>query len=599
MSGANPFDDDAARTFRVGPGTPEEPGTDGSPDFDPMHVHVAAEEVRERTRAALRASIPPGPSSPLAAYVTPLQEEEEEARRRREAEEATVEQGKDIAGIIAASNMVADPEEGDAASLAINSVAAQELVDATSDATTEGGVEGRTDHAAIVAANNARAAAAREESVAQELKMLENLMLQELEVKRKLDGSFQSRVAEEMAKSKAAIEEAKARERQLKVRELELEVRLEKQMREQNAQLTSASAELTRQMSETARQQQKMASEALKSAAAAQAAALEASRGSVAKAIDYVKNKNVTAAMERIRAVRAKIAETIRSKEALKTNLAMARDSARDKFSSGYESVQTSAEAARPVIVKLAEHREAMRNKIHGMRDLTLEHKRLVDEKFSKVMAPRLQAMSDNSGLSLVDGSTLTNAHKALSTHVAGALKGYNIEAHGALAELIAFLAMLLPLVGWVVACGYMLYRAVQLGYSSLPSMVYYGNMFWCAYFGVLLSIVMLLGQEPLADFHHSHPEDYLVFQFLKAALFVVHFLLCVALAALSPGYATVAHVGLVGFVMTHYYNNAWVLAMMDHPPKLGLMSYLLYVWIFGMMLSMPRSKMGQKLARE
>jgi hypothetical protein len=302
--------------------------------------------------------------------------------------------------------------------------------------------------------------------------------------------------------------------------------------------------------------------------------------------------------------VRASIADSIRSKEALREKLTEARGKVADGFNVGYEAVQGQAEAARPAIMGLAERHEALRrgaaNRIQGVKTLTLEHKRVVDEKFAKVMAPRLQAMSDESGLSLVDGSSLVNAHKALSVHVAGALKGYNIVAnHDAAAEAIAFLAMLLPLVGWLAACAYMLYKAVTLGYSSLPSLVYFGNMFWCAYFGILFSIVFFLGQEPLADFHTSHPEDYLVFQFLKAALFCAHFLLCFLLAVLDFGYATFAQVCMVVFVLLHYYNNAWVLAMMDHPPTLGLLSYALYVGFFAAMLSMPKSKLGQKQRSE
>ena len=345
-----------------------------------------------------------------------------------------------------------------------------------------------------------------------------------------------------------------------------------------------------------------MASEALRSAARAQAVAAEAQRGSVAKAIDYVKNKNVTAAMEKIRAVRAAVAESIRSKEAIKTKIAEARGKVANGFNAGYESVQTRAEAARPAIVKLAESRESLRNKIKGVRETTAEHKRIVDEKFAAVVAPRLRSVGDNTGLSLVDpGSTLTNAHKKLSQHVAGALRGYNIVSanHDAAAEIIAFLTMLLPLLGWLAACVYMLCKAARLGYSSLPNVVYFGNMFWCAYFGILFSIVFFLGQEPLADFHHSHPEDYLVFQFLKAALYVGHALLCLLLAVLDLQYYTLGQLCAVVFVLFHYYANAWVLAMMDRPPKLGLMSYALYLWLFGMMLSAPKSKLGQKQSRE
>lgn len=309
------------------------------------------------------------------------------------------------------------------------------------------------------------AAVARDESVQQELKMLENLMLQELEVKRKLDASFQSEVAEEMTKSKAAIEEAKARERQLKVRKLELEIRLEKQMREQTAQLTSASALLTRQMGEAARQQQMMASDA----AAAQAAAAEASQGSAAKAIDYIKNMNVTAAVEKIRRVRAAIADTVRSKDTTTASWKVS-----DGFNAGYETVQTRAEAARPVIVKLAESREALRNKIEGVKSLTLEHKRAVDEKFARVMAPRLQevqkAVSATTSLLSVDDSTLKKAHKALSVHVAGALKGYNKGSNNDdfAPEAIAFLVMLLPLVGWLAACAYMVWGQHRWSTSTI-----------------------------------------------------------------------------------------------------------------------------------
>lgn len=161
-----------------------------------------------------------------------------------------LEQGKDVASIISAANGVEDMEEEEeeedtAGRRVINVVAADELVRPT-DAPLTRGLETGMENGDLQAA----AGASREESVQQELKMLENLMLQELEVKRKLDASFQSKVAEEMSKSRAAIEEAQAREAQLKVRELELEVRLERQMREQNAHLTSASEQLTRQMGE-------------------------------------------------------------------------------------------------------------------------------------------------------------------------------------------------------------------------------------------------------------------------------------------------------------------------------------------------------------
>lgn len=80
------------------------------------------------------------------------------------------------------------------------------------------------------------------------------------------------------------------------------------------------------------------------------------------------------------------------------------------------------------------------------------------------------------------------------------------------------------------------LYKAAKLGYSSLPSLVYFGNMFWCSYFGILFAIFFFLGQEPLAGFHRNHPENYLVFQFLKAALFLGHFLLCLLLAVFDLG---------------------------------------------------------------
>lgn len=80
------------------------------------------------------------------------------------------------------------------------------------------------------------------------------------------------------------------------------------------------------------------------------------------------------------------------------------------------------------------------------------------------------------------------------------------------------------------------LYRAVKLGYSSLPSLVYFGNMFWCVYFGILFAIFFLLGQEPLAGFRRTYPENYLVFQFLKAALLLGHFLLCLLLAVCDFG---------------------------------------------------------------
>ena len=238
----------------------------GDLGYDPMNIRSRVNEASEALSAeegaaealnsireqAVAGEFGDGSALQKAASSRVLSPEEEERMKM-------IDTGKDIADIISASNAVKDTEEEEveetAASLAHNSVAAEELVSATEvdmrDITSQ-------DHHAIAAANNARAAAAKEENVQQELKMLENLMLQELEVKRKLDASFQSKVVEEMTKSKAAIEEAKARERQLKVRELELEVRLEKQMREQNAQLTSASAQLTRQMGEAARQQQYM-----------------------------------------------------------------------------------------------------------------------------------------------------------------------------------------------------------------------------------------------------------------------------------------------------------------------------------------------------
>jgi hypothetical protein len=40
-----------------------------------------------------------------------------------------------------------------------------------------------------------------------------------------------------------------------------------------------------------------------------------------------------------------------------------------------------------------------------------------------------------------------------------------------------------------------MLYKACGLFYSGIPELVYFGNMFWCAYCLVLFSVVMFLGQ--------------------------------------------------------------------------------------------------------
>lgn len=54
----------------------------------------------------------------------------------------------------------------------------------------------------------------------------------------------------------------------------------------------------------------------------------------------------------------------------------------------------------------------------------------------------------------------------------------------------------------------------------------------------------------------------------------------------------------MIAFVLLHYYSNAWVLAMMDHPPTLGLMSYAMYLWLFGSMLLMPKSTLGQTQKR-
>ena len=472
---------------------------------------------------------------------------------------------------------------------------------------------------AVASGGAVAAAPAQEESVRTEVKMLENLVLQEVEVKRKLDASFQSTVVEEMSRSKTAIAEARAREKQLSVRELELEVRLERKMREQHAELTAASADLTRQMGAAAMQQQVMASEALKSAAAAQVAATAASRGTVARAVDYLRTKNVTAAVEQIRKVRAGIADTIRSKDTLRANLVNARGKVVHGLATGLDEAE---EAARPAATRLAEGQQALRMRIAGVRHTTSMHRRAVDEKFAKVIAPRLRAATNVSGVRSMDVAAITDAHRALSLHMAGALRGHRVADHSqdgataaaaaagaqgygmsrqsdAVAEMLAFLAMVLPLVGWLAACGYLVYEAAKLGYSSLPNLVYFSNLFWCVYVGILFLIVLLLGQEPMADFHRSHPEDYLVFQFLKAALFGTHVALCLLLAILDVGAATFVQLCVAVLVQCHYYRNAWVLAMMDRAPTLGLASYAAYLCLFCAVLSLSKSKLGQKHSRE
>ena len=236
-----------------------------------------------------------------------------------------------------------------------------------------------------------------------------------------------------------------------------------------------------------------MASEALKSAAMAQAAAIEANRGSVSKAVDYLKNKNITAALGKIRAVRSSIADSIRSKEVLKQRAIAARNHLGEGINAGFET-------AKPTLLALAERRDAIRNHISDVAVSTYEnHRVFVGEKFNKVVAPKLLAMSDNTGLSRVNSSTLTetltDAHKVLSVRVSGKLRGLNIAHHPAAAEAVAFVAVLIPLLAWLAACAYMLYKALGLGCSKIPELVYFGNMFWCAYCLVLFSIVMLLGQ--------------------------------------------------------------------------------------------------------
>jgi hypothetical protein len=74
-------------------------------------------------------------------------------------------------------------------------------------------------------------------------------------------------------------------------------------------------------------------------------------------------------------------------------------------------------------ILALAERRDAIKTHVTDMAKTSYEnHRVFVPEKFNKVVAPKLRAQWDNTGLSQVSRSTLTDswtdAHKGLSVRV-------------------------------------------------------------------------------------------------------------------------------------------------------------------------------------
>lgn len=75
----------------------------------------------------------------------------------------------------------------------------------------------------------------------------------------------------------------------------------------------------------------------------------------------------------------------------------------------------------------------------------------------------------------------------------------------------------------------------------------------------------------------------YVAFQFVKAALFMIHLLVLLVQCTTEVSFLNVVQWVGSTLIGVHYYLNAWHPAMMEQPPLLGFKYYAFYMYCFFM----------------
>jgi len=177
------------------------------------------------------------------------------------------------------------------------------------------------------------------------------------------------------------------------------------------------------------------------------------------------------------------------------------------------------------------------------------------------------------------------DAHERVSAHL-GKLTGHDADLVPEWLKTAAYALLLLPLVVWILLLVYFVTQMAKAG--IVYTLAKCGNLFWTIYCLFLAIMTFVISDEPLFFFHQNHPSEYVAFQFVKAALFMIHLLILLFQVMSEVSFLNVVQWVGSTLIGVHYYLNAWHPAMMEEPPLLGFKYYAFYMYCFFIFFILP-----------
>lgn len=177
------------------------------------------------------------------------------------------------------------------------------------------------------------------------------------------------------------------------------------------------------------------------------------------------------------------------------------------------------------------------------------------------------------------------DAHERVSQHL-GKLTGHDADLVPDWLKTSAYALLLLPLVVWILLLVYFVTQMAKAGF--VYTLAKCGNLFWTIYCLFLAIMTFVISDEPLFFFHQNHPSEYVAFQFVKAALFMIHLLVLLFQVMSEVSFLNVVQWVGSTLIGVHYYLNAWHPAMIEEPPLLGFKYYAFYMYCFFIFFILP-----------